>query len=104
MEYRKITSHDDWIEIWLSKFIAECENRKLSADQIKADQIIVRKYLSENPGNPRAIDIKKFKKFIAAEGLAAIAPFEVFYESIARSDKHCEILTELKLVLKAKKP
>ncbi len=100
MEYRKITSHDDWIEIWLSKFTTECENRKFSMEKIKSEQIILRKFLSDNPGNPRAIDLKKFKKFLSSEGIAAIAPFEIFYESIARSDKHCEIIAEMKTVLK----
>ncbi len=95
MEYRKIISAHDWRELWLGKFAAELKNRNLSPEESAAYGAILSEYLTANNGNPREIAIDKMRKFTAKRKKAATPPLTIFYESVARSDKHVEELAKL---------
>jgi uncharacterized protein YdaU (DUF1376 family) len=95
MEYRKITSANDWRELWLGKFLAELKNRNLSPEETAAYRTVLSDYLTAYEGNPREIDVKKMRQFVVKRKKAVIAPLVVFYESVARSEKHVELLGQL---------
>ncbi|HUI92000.1 MAG TPA: hypothetical protein VLX68_07125 [Chitinivibrionales bacterium] len=95
MEYRKITSNEEWRELWLGKFSTEMKNRGFTDEDTKKFVAVLTKYLTDNPGNPREIDIKKMKRFVKGHKSSAIPPLVLFYDAIARSEKHCEVLAAI---------
>jgi hypothetical protein len=97
MEYRKITSSDQWVDLWLGKFSTEIAKTKLSDDDKKNSISIVKKFLTKHPGNPRVIPVKLLRKFLTDQKADAIPPLILFYEVIARSEEH---LAELALLSK----
>jgi hypothetical protein len=92
MEYRKITSNEDWRELWVGKFAAEMKNRCLPEQDTEPYLDILTRYLTANTGNPREISVEKMKQFIKSHKRTAIPPLMLFYEAIARSEKHCAAL------------
>ncbi len=95
VEYRKITSSQDWRELWLGKFTAELENRSLPPKETKSFCAVLVKYLTAYEGNPRDIDIEKTRQFVLTGTKDVIAPLALFYEAVARSEKHLALLAEL---------
>ena len=92
MEYRKITSDEDWRELWLDKFSAEMKNRCFSEQDAKSNFTILSQYLTANTGNPREIAVEKMKQFVKRHKGFAIPPLMLFYDAIAHSEKHCAAL------------
>jgi hypothetical protein len=92
MEYRKITSDEDWRELWLGKFSAEMKNRCFSEQDEKSNFVILSQYLTANTGNPREIAVEKMIQFVKHQKGAAIPPLMLFYDAIAHSEKHCAAL------------
>lgn len=92
MEYRKITSDEDWRELWLGKFSAEMKNRSFSEQDAKFYFAILSQYLTANTGNPREIDVEKMIQFVKHHKEDAIPPLMLFYDAIAHSEKHCAAL------------
>ncbi len=95
MEYRKITSSQDWRELWLGKFTAELEKRRLTPEETKLFCAVLIKYLTAYDGNPREIEIEKTRHFVLTGRKNVIAPLVLFYEAVARSEKHLELLAQL---------
>lgn len=95
MEYRRITTTNDWRELWLNKFIAELKKRELPEKDQKSYYSIIERFLEKNPGNPRAIGIEGMIKFIGRRNLDAIAALHLFYDAIAHSEKHLAGLEEI---------
>jgi hypothetical protein len=92
MEYRKITSNEDWRELWLGKFSAEMKNRCIPEQDEKSHVAILNLYLTANTGNPREISIEKMKQFVKTQKGAAIPALMLFYDAIAHSEKHSAAL------------
>jgi hypothetical protein len=92
MEYRKITSNEDWRELWLGKFSVEMKNRCLPEQDVKSHLTLLSQYLTANTGNPREISVEKMKLFVKSHKGAAIPPLMLFYDAIAHSEKHCAVL------------
>jgi len=95
MEYRKITSANDWRDLWLGKFISELKTKTLSSEESDSYRAVLAEYLTAYEGNPREIDLKKMKQFVSKQKNRAIPPLVLFYQSVARSDKHLELLNQL---------
>ena len=104
MKYRESASKMDWLDLWLNKFSAELAKLDFSPKQVQNNYTILRQYLSENPGNPRAIEIDKLKRFVSDQKIDVAPPLVIFYDKIARSEKHLELLAKYsKASLKKKK-
>jgi hypothetical protein len=95
MEYRKITSATDWRDLWLGKFISELKTKNLPSEESDAYRAVLSEYLTAYEGNPREIDLKKMKQFVFKRKSKSIPPLILFYQSVARSDRHLELLNEL---------
>jgi hypothetical protein len=92
MEYRKITSNEDWRDLWFTKFVAELETRDLLKDDVAFYGAVMKEFLTAFSGNPREIDMKKMTQFVKKQKGDAVPPLMLFYTSVARSEKHCEAL------------
>jgi hypothetical protein len=81
--------------MWLGKFTAELENRSLPPKKAKSFCTVLAKYLTAYEGNPRDIDLKKTRQFVLTGTKNVIAPLALFYQAVARSEKHLALLAEL---------
>lgn len=97
MEYRRITTTNDWRELWLNKFMAELKKRELPEKDQKSYYSIIERFLKKNPGNPREIEIDKMIRFIGVIKTDFISAFNLFYDAIAHSEKHIAALEEMKM-------
>ena len=84
----------EWREIWLRKLGRELEKRNLPCGLSRFHYAIINKFLTENRGNPRTIDIEKLFSFIARQKNDVRQPLIMFYETVARSEKHLTALRE----------
>jgi hypothetical protein len=57
----------EWKTFWLAKVSDEVERLNLSQALSRFHYAIVNKFLTENPGNPKAIDCAKLTSFIARQ-------------------------------------
>jgi hypothetical protein len=97
MEYRKITSPDAWVDLWLGKFSTELAKLDLPQKESASWLAIVKKYLEANHGNPRTIPAKTLKKFLTDNKTDTCIPaLHLFYDVVARSDEHLTLLAKKK--------
>jgi site-specific recombinase XerD len=83
----------EWKTFWLAKASDEVERINLSQALSWFHYAIVNKFLTENPGNPKAIAVERVLAFVAAQQNDVRRPIILFYEKVARSDKHLAALT-----------
>jgi hypothetical protein len=95
MEYRKITSDHDWHDLWLGKFTAELGARNFSKEVAALHCTVISDFLTAYKGNPREISVRAMKAFLAKRPAADIAPLALFYDCVAHSEKHIEVLAQL---------
>lgn len=87
-----IKSDEQWREYWLSKYSHILIEKGLDDLQRRKYWAIIRRYLQENPGNPRTIAIEKVKAFVQAEPNNRYEPLELFYSKVTHSPAHLELL------------
>jgi hypothetical protein len=104
MKYRESASKMDWLDLWLDKYSAELTKMDLSSLEVQNNLKILRDFLTKNPGNPRAIDGAILQKFVSNQKTNVVAPLIIFYDKIARSEKHLEILAQFNTPAKKKNP
>lgn len=92
METTSPTTNDEWREIWLKKLSRELKSRGIGRDLSRFHYAIVKKFLSENPGNPRTIDVEKMLSFVGRQQNDVRPPLVMFYETVARSEEHLAAL------------
>lgn len=102
MDLKAFKSTEEWQEIWLKKLSCELTKHGISGDLSRFHYTIINKFLSENPGNPRMIDIKRLVSFVAKQKNDIRPPLIMFYETVARSEEHLAALKSLKLVSRLK--
>lgn len=95
MEYRKITSDHDWLDLWLTKFTTELGTRNFSREETSLHRAVISAFLTAHKGNPREIGMRAMRVFLAKRPAADIAPLALFYDCVAHSDKHLEVLARL---------
>jgi hypothetical protein len=91
-----LKSNSQWRDIWLDKLSRETERLTLTPELSRSHYVIVEKYLSENPGNPRTIECKKMLSFVAQQPNDVIPALIMFYETTAPSPIHCAALQKYK--------
>lgn len=94
METTSPTTNDEWREVWLKKLSRELTARGIGQNLSRFHYAIVNKFLSENPGNPRDIDVDKLLSFIGRQQNDVRQPLMMFYETVARSEKHLAALSK----------
>lgn len=95
MEYRKITSDHDWHDLWLGKFTAELGARNFSKEETSSHRAVISDFLTAHKGNPREISERALRAFLAKRPPADIAPLALFYDCVAHSEKHLEVLARI---------
>jgi Phage integrase, N-terminal SAM-like domain/Phage integrase family len=88
-------TNEEWKTFWLAKVSDEVERLNLSQALSRFHYAIVNKFLTENPGNPKAIDCANLISFIARQPNDVRPPLVMFYEAIAPSQKHVAALKNL---------
>jgi hypothetical protein len=92
METTSPTTNDEWRELWLKKLSRELTAREIGKNLSRFHYAIVNKFLSENHGNPRTIDVEKMLSFVGSQQNDVRQPLVMFYENVARSEKHLAAL------------
>ena len=92
MQYRITTSASNWVDVWLNKYSLVLEKKNFSAEDACRYRVIIRQYLTQNPGNPREIALANLKKFVSVRKQDVLAPLILFYETAALSEKHLKVL------------
>jgi hypothetical protein len=88
-------SPKEWEQIWLNKVSKELEKKQVSTKESQFHCAILRQYLAEHPGNPRAISIEKLKKFVVKQKNDTRQPLILFYTNVARSETHIAALNSM---------
>jgi integrase/recombinase XerD len=104
METTAQATHDQWRKLWLKKLSDELRRRGMSGALSRFHYAIVNKYLSEHPGNPRAIHTEKLVSFVARHNNDVKPPLVMFYETVARSEKHLTALRSISAAIKYEVP
>src|SRR5271157_1422487 len=92
METTSPTTNNEWRELWLKKLSHELTMRGIGKNLSRFHYAIVNKFLSENPGNPRTIDVEKMLSFVGRQQNDVRQPLVMFYETVAPSQKHLAVL------------
>jgi hypothetical protein len=95
MKYQGKTSVAKWVDLWMGKFSTELAAKNIPELESRRYNEVVRKYLTENAGNPREIDLAKLKKFVTGQNVDAAPGLRIFYETVAPSEKHLEALDKI---------
>jgi|WetSurMetagenome_2_1015567.scaffolds.fasta_scaffold342859_2 hypothetical protein len=93
---KQTPSPDEWLNIWLGKCSKELIKRELTEKESQFHCAIIRRYLSEHPGNPRAIDIEKLRRFVNKQKNDVRQPLILFYTNVALSEKHVQALNSIR--------
>lgn len=88
-------SKEAWQKIWLDKVSREFQRQNMPEAEAQCHSVVIRGYLAEHPGNPRTIEIKKLKRFVAKQKADIRPSLILFYSTIARSEAHIEALNSI---------
>jgi integrase/recombinase XerD len=92
---KQALSPKDWQKIWLDKVSKELNKKQLSEKEKQFHYAIIRRYLSEHPGNPRIVEIEKLIQFISAQKNDIRQPIVFFYTTVAPSEAHVKAINAL---------
>lgn len=87
-------SHDYWRKFWVKKLSVKLSQKQMDLGAINNYIRIANTYLQENTGNPRHIPVGSLEKFIAKHGDNVLPVLHYFYENIAYSELHCNIIIQ----------
>jgi hypothetical protein len=97
-------STEEWQKIWLDKVARELEKRNIPAEESLFHLSGIRRYLAAHPGNPRTIEIRKLKRFVASQKADIRPTLIMFYDAIARSEPHLAALNSIGFIQHRKLP
>ncbi len=92
MKMQTFRKPHQWLNFWLEKYTDVLSTLKYSADQRKQCWSILKLFLEKLPGNPRNISLEAVEKFIAEAPEERALPVTIFYQKIAPSKPHIEML------------
>jgi hypothetical protein len=92
---KNIQSPRQWTDLWLTKLSAECAKRNLAEKEAHRFCSVLDAFLTKNPGNPRQIPLEKLEQFVKNKKKDTIPPLILFYQAIAFSSQHIDLLTRL---------
>jgi hypothetical protein len=90
-------SKEEWQKIWLDKVSREFQRKNMPEAECQCHIGVIRRYLAEHPGNPRTIEIKKLKRFVAKQKADIRPSLMLFYTTIARSEVHMAALDTIRI-------
>jgi hypothetical protein len=97
MDFKAFKTTGEWREMWLKKLSCELTRRGISGHLSRFHYTIINKFLAENPGNPRMIDIDRLVSFVSRQKTDSRPPLIMFYETVARSEEHLAALKSVEL-------
>jgi hypothetical protein len=92
MKMQTFRKPHQWLNFWLEKYTDVLSTLKYSGEQRKQCWAILKLFLEELPGNPRNISLEAVEKFIAVAPEERALPVTIFYQKIAPSKPHIEML------------
>ena len=92
MKMQTFRKPHQWLNFWLEKYTDVLSTLKYSGEQRKQCWAILKQFLEELPGNPRNISLEAVEKFISEAPEERALPVTIFYQKIAPSKPHIEML------------
>lgn len=92
MKMQTFRKPHQWQSFWLEKYIEILTSLKYDGEKRKRYWAILKVFLEELPGNPRNLALAEVKSFIAVEPVERLIPISLFYQHIAPSRPHLEML------------
>ena len=92
MKMQTFRKPHQWLNFWLEKYTDILGTLKYTAEQRKQCWAVLKQFLEELPGNPRNIPLDAVEKFIAGAPEERALPVTIFYQKIAPSKPHLELL------------
>ena len=85
-------SSESWRRMWLDKLSESMIKTRLPQSRRLLYRDTVDRYLNENPGNPRRIEITRLRHFLETQQDDPSAALLFFYTNICASEEHLEML------------
>ncbi|MBN1760174.1 MAG: phage integrase N-terminal SAM-like domain-containing protein [Chitinispirillaceae bacterium] len=95
MKMQTFRKPHQWLNFWLEKYSDVLATLKYSGEKRKQYWAILKQFLEELPGNPRNIPIESVKAFIDSAPEERLHPISIFYQQIAPSKPHMELLKKI---------
>ena len=95
MKMQTFRKPHQWLNFWLEKYTEVLSELKFSGDRRRQYWGVLKQFLEELPGNPRNIPQASIEDFIASAPEDRLNPITVFYQKIAPSKPHIELLRRL---------
>jgi hypothetical protein len=95
MKMQTFRKPHQWLNFWLEKYTETLSGLKVSAEVRKKYWVTLKQFLEELPGNPRNIALSAVEAFIAVCPEERLAAITIFYQQIAPSKPHLEMLKKL---------
>jgi hypothetical protein len=92
---KNIQSPRQWTDLWLTKLSVECAKRNLEDKDVSRYCSVLDAFLTKNPGNPRQIPLEKIQRFVKTNKKDAIATLTIFYQNVAYSAQHFDLLNSI---------
>jgi hypothetical protein len=95
MKMQTFRKPHQWLSFWLEKYAEVLAELKYGGEQRKAYWQILKLFLETLPGNPRNIPLESIRSFINDDPAKRLVPIQLFYQHIASSKPHLEMLSTL---------
>jgi hypothetical protein len=92
MKMQTFRKPHQWLSFWLEKYIEVLTGLKYDGEKRKQYWLVLKTFLEELPGNPRNITLSAIKTFIATDPDERLLPITIFYQHIAPSRPHLDML------------
>ena len=99
MKMQTFRKPHQWLNFWLEKYAEVLSGLKYNSEQRKRFWATLKVFLETLPGNPRNIPLDSVRSFVDADPAERLLPVLLFYQHIAPSKPHMEMLGKIESVL-----
>lgn len=92
MKMQTFRKPHQWLNFWLEKYTEVLAGLKYGTEQRKFLWSTLKLFLEELPGNPRNLPVDSVKSFIDADPVNRLLPVTIFFQHIAHSRPHLDML------------
>jgi|GEM_PF-6693578 len=92
MKMQTFRKPHQWLNFWLEKYTEVLAGLKYGSEQRRLLWATLKLFLEELPGNPRNLPVDSVKSFIDADPAKRLLPVTIFFQHIANSRPHLEML------------
>lgn len=92
MKMQTFRKPHQWLSFWLEKYVEVLTGLKFDGEKRKKYWSVLKTFLEELPGNPRNLSLPLIKTFISTNPGERLIPITLFYQHIAPSPTHLEML------------